>query len=307
MPFNPAHEPVITRRALPAGTYFVLVEPAGSGMAAAASDALVLDVRVGDPVTPPRGDACGTAIPLVPGVDESVALTPLAYDVGVSCSSDRTPFARDVVYVFTTTETQDVTFTLAAPDAAGTLDIPALALTARCGEPGDTRTCTLRDDAARITRTWRSLPAGTWYLVFATGLGEGSLTARLTLAPPTPVAVNDLCAGALPLVNGRAETMVPGLFSDDASPACDYAGGNDAFYTFTLTEPQQVDLIAVASDGAPVALLVQRVCADPAPIACVFAMPAAYSGALEAGTYSVLVDAARATPSVRLTPFFTPL
>jgi hypothetical protein len=119
--------------------------------------------------------------------------------------------------------------------------------------------------------------------------------------------VNDLCADALPLENGRTVTMTPALFSDDESPACDYGGGNDAFYRFTLTEPQQVDLVASASDGSQVALLVQRTCGGPPPVACAFAAPAGYSGALAAGTYTVLVDAPSVVPTVRLTPFFTPL
>jgi len=54
-------------------------------------------------------------------------------------------------------------------------------------------------------------------------------------------------------------------------------------------------------------LQVQRVCGDRAPIACAFAAPGAYSGVLEAGTYTVLVDAVATVPTVHLTPFFTPL
>jgi hypothetical protein len=307
--FVGASPPTLLRRVLPAGTYYVLAEPrvVAAGVPSR-SDAVTLSVRLSDPVPPPLGDDCSAAIPLAPGVPATVSLAPLAYDVTVPCAPDYAPLQRDVAFTFTTDAAQDVTLTVDVAGEAAVFSALTVTLASRCGEPGALRACTASADAVRFARTWRSLPAGEWSVVIGSAFDAGTITARLGLGPPTAAPVNDRCDGALPLVNGGTVTFEPASYDDDEA-TCAFDPGGDAYFTFTLPERQQVDLIATGPFGVPAALVVRRACGDASGLACVVASPAAFSEPLDAGTYSVLVEGASlfsAGDTIRLTSFFSP-
>ena len=146
-------------------------------------------------------------------------------------------------------------------------------------------------------------------MVIGSALDAGTITARLGLAPPTVAPVNDRCDGALPLVNGGTVTFAPASYDDDEA-TCAFEPGGDAYFTFTLPERLQVDLIATGPFGVPPTIVVRGACGDTSSIGCVVASPAAFSEALDAGTYSVLVEGGSgfaAGDTIRLTSFFSPL
>ena len=298
----------IFRRSLRAGTYFIIAEPNFDGRGGS-SDDFVLDVRVTDPSVAPPADSCTSAAPLTVGVELVTPIDALTLDVGLSCASTSGSLLRDVVYSFTTTIPQDVTLRVAMPSAF-TGDVPALALTTSCGEAVGERSCGTAEGASAITRTWRSLPAGTWYAVVGTAASSGSLSALLSTAPATAAPSNDNCATPTTLVSGVAAMFMPTSYDDDLTVSCGSGGAPDATYQFTLTRRQAVDLSAspLGSFGT-VRVALRSSCAAGPDLACTSAddMTASISTTLDAGTYFVVVEASTRIPQVRITPFFTDL
>jgi hypothetical protein len=301
-------DPVIERRALPAGTYFVIAEPRPTGTGLGDGDAFALDVEISEPSASPRGDVCETAVPLVPGVRTSVPLDALRYDVGLPCAFGGVPPLHDAVFRFTTTEPHDVTLSLLLPPSPGFGETVSVALTGRCGDLGATRACARIDGAfSPVERVWRALPAGTWEVLVGTSFRTGSIDASLSLGPPSMLPANDTCGSPQALTNGVSTTFVPSLYEDDEMPSCSFAPGRDAYFSFTLAERQQVDIIGTTPEGAYVALALYDTCGGSSPLACVFGSPAAISQPLDAGTYILVADVDASASMVRVTPFFTPL
>jgi hypothetical protein len=218
------------------------------------------------------------------------------------------PPVNDAVFRFTTTEPHDVTLALSLPPSSPFGDTVSVALSGRCSDLDTTRACARLDGAVDgVTRVWRALPAGTWDVVVGTSFRSGSIAATLSLAPPSSLPANDSCGSPQMLANGVSTSFVPGLYEDDELPACAFFPARDAYFSFTLTERQQVDLIATTSDGSYAAIALYDTCGGGTPLGCGFGSPAPVSLPLDAGTYIVLAEADATTPMVRVTPFFTPL
>ena len=294
------------RRSLPAGSYFILAEPNFTGPSGGTLDDFALDVRVSEPTFAPPGDSCSSAALLSPDVPLSTPLDALAFDVGLSCSSPSSMLARDLVYSFTLATAQDVSLRFTTPLGPFFGDSPTLALTSTCGDATGQRSCTFVDGANVLEHTWRSVSAGTWYVVAGTTATTGSVEALLTLAPPTAVPANDDCSGATELVSGTPVLLALASYDDDLSLSCGYGGTPDAVYSFTLPRRQNVALIASPVGGSGlIGLALRSACTTGPDLGCSEAEPSSISTTLDAGTYYVVVEGDVSIPQVRLSPFFT--
>lgn len=282
--------PEIRRRGMPAGTYYVLIESSD-----AAAIEWTLNVTITTPPAPrDPGDACSTALPIaLTGAGDTQTGSATAsigatteLDGGTTCGGSTTP-SRDVYFSFTLPNTRDVTLTT---NGAG---FHYVGVQTTCGSAGSEIRC--RSGSAPYAQSWRSLPAGTYYVVVSTTLFPASVTAQIDTRPATPIPPNDRCAGAITLNNGDSFRHTLLGFEDDLASCPSGTGRPDAFYTFTLATSRRV-LISVNRVGAgssTVYLALRNNCAAEPTVAggCVNGTPTAtINTTLPAGTYSLMVE-----------------
>jgi hypothetical protein len=250
----------------PAGTYTVWVDGANGSLGP-----FQLEVVTASPTPPPANDTCASPAALtftngtssVSGSTAQAANDNSPYDLSPTCSASGKQSGRDVVYSFTLSQPQDVTFTL-APAAGSTLAPVLYVRRGTCASQLLTDEVVCVEQATTITSTVTALAAGT-YFVFVDSAGgtSGAFSLTTTLAPPTPAPANDTCAApqALTFVGGTATasgTTVGATNSNtpsDNSPACGTGFlprryGRDLVYTFTLTAPQDVDVRVTPTAGS---------------------------------------------------------
>lgn len=266
----------LVQRALPAGTYYVIVE-SSSAIASAWS----LTVVITDPAPRPPGDACSTAIDITDGPG-TASLATAERDVTTSCGGSST-FLRDLVFQFTLPTTRDVTLTT---NGAG---FHAAALATECGVVSSELRC--RQAGSPQSQSWRSLPAGTYFVIVDTTLSTGDVTASIATSAPTPVPPNDRCEGAIPLSGSiaRRDTLVG--FEDDVS-AC--SGSNpDAFYEITLATRREILVSVRPADDRTHShtLSLRDGCGAASNVVCDTGNPAVINRVLDPGTYVLVVEA----------------
>ncbi|MFK7991795.1 MAG: MopE-related protein [Sandaracinaceae bacterium] len=218
-------------RQLPAGTYFIALE----GPASREVD-FDMDVTFSAATTPPAGESCENAIPLVAGAEASGSFADFQNDLATSCGIAY----RDVVYSFELTEAADIDLSLDTGNRA------VLALRTDCAD-GETPS-QIRCNAATPSRIRaRNLTAGTYFVV-AENTTTSAYTLNLTTtSPPTvPEAVtgNNNCGGA------HVIPETGGLFSGDTSALTNTylascggsATSNDAAFRLELTARSRVQL-----------------------------------------------------------------
>ena len=279
----------IRRRGVPAGTYYVLVESS-----AADATAWTLNVTITSPPAPRAvGDACTSAvsIPFMTLGDGSTrgtgsaSLATAELDSGTSCGGS-TAGNRDVFFSFTLTEPRDVTLST----SAGT-SFHYAELQNTCGAAPAEPRC--RSGASPVAQSWRSLPAGTYYVAVATGIVSGTVSVTVDTRTATMIPPNDRCAGGITLTNGASRTDTLVGFADDLV-GCSGSGFPDSFYTFTLDASRRVIISAATLAGAGRLYLTLRNTCTAAPAVtggCVNgAGSATINTVLPAGTYSLEVE-----------------
>ncbi len=268
----------IRRRELAAGTYYVLVE---SSRADASS--WTLDVTLTDPAAREPGDACSTALDITSG-PQTATIQPVAeLDAGASCGSTSS-FARDVIFTFTLAETRDVDLTVTSPSTFAT----AVALATECGVSGSEVRC--RNGSSSAMQTFRSLPAGTYFVVAHTTSSSGNVTAQIETRPPTPIPPNDVCSGAIDISGGYFSRDTLSGFEDDAATC--RTSFPDAFYTFTLTSRSRASITVTPATGfSSYVVTLQEGCGSTRYLECRSGNPAAISTDLDPGTYILMVEA----------------
>ena len=273
----------VSVRDLPAGTYWILIENSH-----ASAGTWVLDVNIMDPAPRSPGDTCTTAIDITEGMG-TATWTDTALDVGASCGTTFSP--RDVIFSFTLDETRDVELTTTSPSSHWT------ALHTECGLPASERRC--RNGFTSITQSFRSLEAGTYFVIVHSSSSSGNATARITTSPPTPIPPNDRCGGAIMIPTDRpyisTDTLVD--FEDDYNSTCGRTDP-DAFYVLTLTERTGVTATVEPADGRTHShhLSLHGDCTGP-QLACHTGRPATLDTVLEAGTYYLVVETTSTTLS----------
>ncbi len=285
-----ATAPMLRRRGLPAGTYYILLESSATD-----STMWSLTVDITDPVPRLPGDACSSAL----DITSATGTVPLATaeDDGANSCSPATTFRRDAIYYFDLSRTRDVTLT-----TNGASSFHYVSLSSECGVVGSEIRC--RSGSSPYVQTFRSLAAGRYYVNLTSTLTSGDATASIVISPPTPVPPNDQCAGAIEVggapVTTRTDTLLD--FEDDvAGGSCAFGSRPDAFYKITLTARKDVTITATPSTGTTsgLSLTLRNTCGPGSDIACHLASPATspaiISTTLNAGVYYFLVEGASAT------------
>lgn len=268
----------IRRRSLPAGTYYVLLE-------SSASDATgwTLEVSITDPAPRASGDACSTALDITSAM-QSVSLGTAELDSGTTCGGARPPM-RDVYFYFDLASTRDVSLTTTAPTTH------YVSVQTTCGDLASELRC--RSGSTSLSQTFRSLPAGRYYVAVATTRSSGSITASITTSDPTPIPPNDRCSGAITLTSGSSRTDTLDGFEDDTASCSGIVSRPDAFYTFTLSGTTDVTITARRAAGGTgrIYLILRDDCATTANIACSEGSgTATITETLDAGTYYLIVE-----------------
>ncbi len=277
----------LVRRGVPAGTYYVLLESNSD----TANYSLTATITA-PPAPRLPGDVCGTAVDITsaPGM---LDLATLEQDERMSC---QTPVeaTRNGVFRFTLTESHDVTVVTSGATNAVTLQT-------ECGVATSELRC--RTGLGDVTNpgriSVRNLAAGTYYVMAQNTRTTGTLGASLETRAATTPAVNEVCVGAPVLLEGTTVRDSLAGWDDNAmtgtcttsTPALAYP---DAYYTFTLSEPRFVNLVArsLESPAQPVYLTLKAGgCEGMANQCATGAVASLNPAALQpAGTYVVIVE-----------------
>ncbi|MFO0602549.1 MAG: hypothetical protein U0324_05205 [Polyangiales bacterium] len=274
---------------LPPGTYWVQVS-SNSGAAT------IVQATVA--ASPPRvmGDAC-------PGVTVTPDMGPATVstmgfaangDYGTSCGG-ATAGNGDAVFTFTTTAARDVTVDVSATGAAAI----SAELTRTCGDRATAVPMCAMGNPAR--RTYRNLPAGTYYVTVAYGTGTRSLIASVTTAAATVPNAADACPGA-PLTAGTAATVMVSQLTPGTAPlACQTGVTADGAWTFAAPAAGNDVLVNVASSNGNVGFQLQRPCGGTNVGACVGSAPSIwqrYTGLTAGATHAVVAGTNAGTGAV---------
>ncbi|MCB9601107.1 MAG: hypothetical protein H6720_12260 [Sandaracinus sp.] len=272
----------VVYRDLPAGTYYVLLESSST-----TASMWSLTATITDPGPRPPGDACSSAVDITAGPG-TASLGTAERDVTTSCGGTSS-LLRDLVFTFELTSTRDVRVTTNGAGYHGA------ALQTECGVVSSELRC--RQASSPQVQSWRSLPAGRYWVVVDTTLSSGNVTASVETSDPTPVPPNDRCDGAIPLSGSVARRDTLTGFEDDVS-AC--GGTNpDAFYEIRLATRREILVSVRPADDRTHShnLSLRDGCAATASLVCDTGNPAVINRVLDPGTYVLVVEAGSSVAS----------
>lgn len=270
-----------TVRGLPAGTYWVLLEPGRADVTG-----WTLDVTIEAPAPRGPGDACETAIDIRTAAGR-VDVATLEPDGGTSCGGGF-PTQRDAFFTFEITRSRDVEVTTTAPG------FHWMSLSTVCGEHGSELRCV--SGSSPSVQTFRSLDPGVYFVTVATSLMAGVIDASIVRTAPTPPPPNDTCAGAEEVGAGFSGSGTLAGYADDAR-GCGLPGP-DAFYSLTLAARKRVSVLASVPGGGAtdrITLTLRDGCADGVSRGCDTGNPAALAQTLDPGAYVLIVEQAPAS------------
>ena len=225
--------PSSVARSLPAGEYAIIVKTSRA-------TAFDLDVRI-EPATPdPPFDTCSSAVDITEG-PATVDITTMLEDTGSSCTPPSGTY-RDAYFFFDLADVQDITIHTENTSFFSY----QTSLSSTCGDHASELRCWSASGVQQ--QSWRSLPAGRYYVTTSSSQSSGMITASVDVRPPTPIPPNDRCSGAIMLTNGSSRTDTTIDFEPDDN-GCSGTNFPDAFYTFTLSTRSRV--IISATDPAP--------------------------------------------------------
>ena len=282
---NPAE---VRQRELPAGTYYVIVQSSDTS-----TPSYSLNVTITDPVPRATGDACSTPIDISEatlggGGMGSVSTSTLELDSGTSCGGTSTGSYRDATFRFTLPSTRDVTLTTNVSSS-----FHYVSLQSTCGDSSTDLRCWSGSGA--LGQSWRSLPAGEYFVTLSTSNWSTTATANLVTRAPTPIPPNDQCPGAITLTSGASQTGSTIGFEDNAtSGSCTSGSKPDAFYRFTFaTRTRAIVSVSDADSPATTTFWVTlrgEPCGTGTQQACVSGTTATINQVLEPGTYFLQVE-----------------
>lgn len=261
----------IRSRALPAGTYFIIVQAQGE------ADVLVV-VEFDDPTPAPENETCDGAIDVSVGGRWQGSFVDVDNDHDVSCGFNY----PELVYTFTLDEISDVDLTA----TAGFQYIP-MAVSTECGDEDTEVRCSY---SAPSHQHLYSLDPGTYY-VLVEGSDEFDFTLDVSFGPPTEPPEGDLCDTAIDVSAGGSFEGTLVDRQDDVEISCGFAQADTMFF-FDLAEEQDVTLRATGDGGEWMTLALQESCGERATEeGCRFGNPAAMRiRAVPPGRHSVIVE-----------------
>ena len=247
---------------------------------------------------PAANETCGTAEPITPGVPIVAQIVDAAPDLGSQCAG----VLGELVYSFTTDETQDVYVFGASLDDLGE---PILSLrTPECAEPDDEITC--KTNSAPVLYA-RALPAGTYY-VAASATAPTSVQLRVELSPPSDPPEDEDCEGAPAIVPNITEIISLQGHLDDLQYSC-LSNAVDAVRALSISETSDILLLGNLSSGDVGAVSLWRPSCEPNDLlACESSSRSPVRAALHdvaAGDYRVAIETEQGNPT-RLTAFTRP-
>ncbi|RLB55204.1 MAG: hypothetical protein DRJ42_06915 [Deltaproteobacteria bacterium] len=270
-----ASAPMLRRRGLPAGTYYILLESSTTS-----ATTWSLDVTITPPVPRMPADACSSAIDITT-TPASVSLATQEFDGGTGCGGTSS-FYRDSFFFFDLATTRDVTLTT----SSGSFHYVSLGTS--CGVTGSEIRC--RSGSGTLTNVFRSLPAGRYFVATSTSTSSGTASASITTGPPTPIPPNDRCSGAIEVGGGYSSVDTTIDFEDDLT-GCSSGTRPDAFYQVTLAARQRVLISADRVTGTgSLYLTLRNTCGAGTNLACDTGDPGVISQTLDAGTYYLMVE-----------------
>jgi hypothetical protein len=285
----------LRRRAMPAGTYFVIVQSGGN---------VTLDVELTDPTTPPTNETCAAPILIPPtGGHYTGNFVDTTDDVSISCNFGS---AADLVYQIDLPTESDLTVTLSSPMSR----YMYWSLRSACTTTSSELRC---EGGAPADGTLHQLPAGTYFIVIEGPSSEEvdySLTVGVSAS--SPAVHGDTCTDPIPLTLGVPYVGTMSGSEDDINTNCGYFY-RDVVHSFTLTETSDL-VIEVDAGNAYVNASLRSSCGDrSSELRCVtsstsstgMVVPlASHMRAVPAGDYFIVLEGFRAgayTATVRAT------
>lgn len=304
-PNSPPSSITVQKAAVPAGTYYVIVD--GFSGTYGAFD---LEVTTGPSVP---NDTCENPTELT-FIGDTATVTGTTvnasnYTTG-TCDTSASP---DAVYFFTLG--RDAKVTINATAASGSTISPTLYVRENC----DAKLSQIAGACAKGTSSTTTLVVpilapGTYYLwVDSAGTNiSGAFTLTVTTSAPPNLPDGDTCASAIPLtfdINGKATKTGDTTGTTHRTSGlnlCNLTTAGELFYQFNLAQPQSVKVKVIPttpSTFAPVAYL-RRDCNATSifgQVACLQA-PSGQTSAegtvygLDSGTWYVIVDSTYSKP-----------
>jgi hypothetical protein len=266
---------VIRRRALPAGTYFVIVQ--GSGMTS-------VDVQLTAPTPAPTNTDC-TMPTMVPATGGHFTgnFVDVHDTTGTSCGS-----GPGLVYQVTLAAESDLAITLSSPDGQQM----SWAVQTTCGATGSEVRCV--SGAPAVARLHQQ-PAGTYFIVIQ-GPTYVAVDYSLTVdvLPPTPRVHGDLCSDPITVTLDTPYMGTLAGAEDDYATTCGF-NYPDVVHTFTLAAASDLDITVDGGTAYLNAALRQNCTMEFPELRCDSGSPvAAHVRNVAAGTYFLIVEGARA-------------
>ena len=212
---------------------------------------------------PPANDDCANAIALTENVAEVFDTTDATSLSAFPCQANS---GQDVWFTFTPGSTDNYAISACNSSFDTVLEI----LEGTCGSltslDCNDDDCSLQSEIGSV-----SLTMGTTYYVRLGGFGSGAGAAEIlvTLAAPPPMpSVNDLCANALPLVEGVAATFNNDLDTLTDPFSCGSSVDHDVWYTFTPAATSNYRISGCGSTFDSVLEILDGTCGAFTPLDC---------------------------------------
>ena len=282
-------------RDLAAGTYFAIISDTGIGE-------VEIDVEIGPPEPAPTNETCATPTDVSAGGTFMGSFVDVMDDLSMSCGFGAAP---DLVYSFTTTAIRDVRIGLLST----TGETMNFTVRSDCTDSATELRCVRGSPAGT---TLHELPVGTWFIIVeGPSFREVDFTLDVEFLPPTPPAMGDTCATAIPLTLGTTTLGTLSDKEDDHDISCGFYY-RDAVYSFEITDRSDVS-VTVDGGGTFMYSSIRTDCLDGGTqLRCVSGNPSrARLRDLPAGTYYVIAESFRgtgfnitvdATPPMPVTP-----
>jgi hypothetical protein len=218
------------------GTYYVIVK-----------SPLETDFTLSIELSITSSDTCEDARDISAGGTFFGTTYGLTADIDTACGEETGP---DSAYRFTIRREQDVTI-----DFRSAGEPTTLSLTSACGDPDEEVNCI---EGEELQLRGRGLPAGSYSLV-ATGIEGDDFEFDISFRDPVPRPADDLCRGAIAIPRSGHYSGDTRDCENDYASRCGSATDLDTTYTFTLREPQSMDL-TIEADSGPLTVAIQPDC-----------------------------------------------
>lgn len=189
----------------------------------------------------------------------------------------------DLVATFTLTEERSVSI-----EAEGDLSNVTLGLRTECDAALSELAC-VRGYPASLRR--RSLAPGTYFVIIESAF-PGEVGLAVAFDEPIPPVTNDRCDAPIDVSAGGTFAASFVEVDDSTMTGCGFSGTGDLIYTFTTTEPRDVEITALSTTGEALSWAIRTGCEDAtSELRCAYGAPA--SGRhheLPAGTYFLVVE-----------------